>query len=45
VECVFPESKKASLIHLSKGHKVTVKGLVKGKLGVVQIGDAELLKR
>lgn len=45
VECVFPESKKASLIHLSKGHKITVKGTVEGLLGAVQIGDAELLKR
>jgi len=42
VECVFPKSEQSSLIHLIKGQKVSVKGIVSGMLGEVQV-DAEKL--
>ncbi|MHB1117775.1 OB-fold protein [Sideroxydans sp.] len=45
VQCSFPDSRKSSLIHLSKGQKVTIKGTVQGMSIFVQLNNAELSKK
>lgn len=44
VQCTFPESAKASLMHLSKGRVATVQGVITGKtIGIVSLDHAVLV--
>lgn len=43
VQCTFPKSEANAVAKLSKGHRVTVKGKVQGKMGNVLIEKSRLL--
>lgn len=45
VQCSFPNSRKSSVMHLTKGQQVTVKGTVQGKMMLVQLNNAKLLEQ
>ena len=42
VQCTFSEGEQGTVAGLSKGQRVTVKGLVTGKMGNVQLGSARV---
>ncbi len=42
VQCTFTEGQEASIAGLSKGQRVTVKGMVLGKMGNVLVNKASL---
>ena len=45
VQCSFPDSRKSSVMRLTKGQQVTIKGTVEGKMMDVQLSNSKLIEQ